>query len=273
MTSPDTGRDTGPDTGPDTGADTGADTGTDTEARLDESRWLDRLDDASALRVMLASQGEAITALEPALPRIEAAVMAMAARLADSRGRIIYAGAGSAIRIGVQDGVELRPTFNWPRARVDYLVAGGPAALMDAVENAEDDTVAATAAVSDLGIGPADVTLAISASGKTPFTCAAAASAGRAGALTIGIFNNADAALAGEVEIGIPLITGAEAVAGSTRLKAGTAQKACLNMISTLVMTRLGFVRDGQMIAMQPSNAKLRARFETIHAGDSRRGD
>ena len=247
-------------------------TARDTEARLDESRWLDRLDDASALRVMLESQAEAITMIEPALPRIETAVTAMVARLAKGDGRIIYAGAGSAIRIGVQDGVELRPTFNWPRARVDYLVAGGAGALMDAVENAEDDAAAATTAVSDMGIGSADVVLAISASGKTAFTCAAAAAAGRAGALTIGAFNNADAPLADEVEIGIPLITGAEAVAGSTRLKAGTAQKACLNMISTLVMTRLGFVRDGQMVAMQPSNAKLRARFERIHAGDGGAG-
>lgn len=243
----------------------------DTEARLDKSRWLDRLDDASALRVMLESQAEAMTAIEPALPRIETAITAMVARFADGDGRIIYAGAGSAIRIGVQDGVELRPTFNWPRARVDYLVAGGPGALMDAVENAEDDSAAAAAAVSSMDIGPADTVLAISASGKTAFTCAVAAAAGIAGALTIGIFNNADAPLADDVEIGIPLITGAEAVAGSTRLKAGTAQKACLNMISTLVMTRLGFVRDGQMIAMQPSNAKLRARFETIHAGDGGR--
>lgn len=243
----------------------------DTEARLDKSRWLDRLDDASALRVMLESQAEAMKAIEPALPRIETAITAMVARLADGDGRIIYAGAGSAIRIGVQDGVELRPTFNWPRARVDYLVAGGPGALMDAVENAEDDSAAVAAAVSSMDIGPADTVLAISASGKTAFTCAVAAAAGIAGALTIGIFNNADAPLADDVEIGIPLITGAEAVAGSTRLKAGTAQKACLNMISTLVMTRLGFVRDGQMIAMQPSNAKLRARFETIHAGDGGR--
>jgi N-acetylmuramic acid 6-phosphate etherase len=137
---------------------------------------------------------------------------------------------------------------------------------MDAVENAEDDSAAAAAAVSEMEIGPADTVLAISASGKTAFTCTAAASAGIAGALTIGIFNNVNAPLANDVEIGIPLITGAEAVAGSTRLKAGTAQKACLNMISTLVMTRLGYVRDGQMIAMQPSNAKLRSRFESIHA-------
>ena len=238
----------------------------DTESRLDNARWLDRLDDVAALRVMLESQAGAITAIEPALPHIQTAVTEMVSRLADSDGRIIYAGAGSAIRIGVQDGVELRPTFNWPRARVDYLVAGGPGALMDAVENAEDDSAAAAAAVSEMEIGPADTVLAISASGKTAFTCTAAASAGIAGALTIGIFNNVNAPLANDVEIGIPLITGAEAVAGSTRLKAGTAQKACLNMISTLVMTRLGYVRDGQMIAMQPSNAKLRARFESIHA-------
>lgn len=247
-------------------------TGKGTESRLDRSCWLDRLDDAAALRVMLESQAEAITAIESALPNIEAAVAAMVSRLSDSDGRIIYAGAGSAIRMGVQDGVELRPTFDWPRERVDYLVAGGPGALMDAVENAEDDSAAAVAAVGAMEIGPDDTVLAISASGKTSFTCAAAASAGIAGALTIGIFNNVDCPLEGEVEIGIPLITGAEVVAGSTRLKAGTAQKICTNMISTLVMTRLGFVRDGQMIAMQPSNAKLRARFEAIHDPESDSG-
>lgn len=240
-------------------------TAKDTETRLDRSSWLDQLDDVSALRVMLHSHAEAMTAIDAALPQIEAAVAAMVARLGSGTGRIIYAGAGTAIRIGVQDGVELRPTFDWPRARVEYLVAGGRGALMDAVENAEDDADAAVRAVGDMDVGPVDTVLAISASGKTPFTCAAAATARDAGALTIGLFNNAGAPLADAVGIGIPLLTGAEAVAGSTRLKAGTAQKACLNMISTLVMTRLGFVRDGQMTAMRPSNAKLRARFEAIH--------
>ena len=229
-------------------------TAKDTETRLDRSSWLDQLDDVSALRVMLHSHAEAMTAIDAALPQIEAAVAAMVARLGSGTGRIIYAGAGTAIRIGVQDGVELRPTFDWPRARVEYLVAGGRGALMDAVENAEDDADAAVRAVGDMDVGPVDTVLAISASGKTPFTCAAAATARDAGA-----------PLADAVGIGIPLLTGAEAVAGSTRLKAGTAQKACLNMISTLVMTRLGFVRDGQMTAMRPSNAKLRARFEAIH--------
>jgi len=120
-------------------------TARDTEARLGKAQWLDRLDDTSALRVMLKSQAEAITMVEPALPRIETAVTAMAATLANGDGRIIYAGAGSAIRIGVQDGVELRPTFNWPRGRVDYLVAGGPGALMDAASSSAFSTASINA--------------------------------------------------------------------------------------------------------------------------------
>ena len=150
-------------------------------------------------------------------------------------------------------------------------MAGGAGALMEAVENAEDDPDAAVAAMEEKVINAADVVLAISASGRTAFTRAAALCAGRMGALTIGIFNNADSPLAKDVDVPIALLTGAEAVAGSTRLKAGTAQKICLNMISTLVMTRLGFVRDGQMIAMEPTNAKLRDRFERIHAGETDR--
>ena len=110
--------------------------------------------------------------------------------------------------------------------------------------------------------------IGISASGRTPFTCAAAKLAADGGALTVGIANNEAAPLFGYVDIAIPLVTGAEAVAGSTRLKAATAQKICLNMISTLVMTRLGFVRDGQMIAMKPGNAKLRERYAAIHGGE-----
>ena len=168
----------------------------------------------------------------------------------------------------MQDGVELPPTFDWPRRRIDYWIAGGPVALTDAVENAEDDENAASQAAFAANLSSHDVVIGISASGRTPFTCAAAKAAADGGALTVGIANNEAAPLFGYVDIAIPLVTGAEAVAGSTRLKAATAQKICLNMISTLVMTRLGFVRDGQMIAMKPGNAKLRERYAAIHGGE-----
>ena len=238
-----------------------------TEGRLSAGEWLDRLDNRAALSVMLDGHEQASMAVRHSLVAIDQAVEAVTARMrAASDARIIYAGAGSSIRIGVQDGVELLPTFDWPRARVDYWVAGGLSALTDAVENAEDDEAAARDMAAAAKLTANDVVLALSASGATPFTCAAAEAASAAGALSIGIANNEAAALFKKTDIAIALVTGAEAVAGSTRLKAATAQKICLNMISTLVMTRLGFVRDGQMIAMRPGNAKLRARHAAIHA-------
>ena len=239
-----------------------------TEGRLSAGQWLDRLDNIAALDVMLDGHGAAAAAVRQSLAQIDSAVTAITQRLKASQdGRLIYAGAGSSVRIGVQDGVELPPTFDWPRRRIDYWIAGGPVALTDAVENAEDDENAASQAAFAANLSSHDVVIGISASGRTPFTCAAAKAAADGGALTVGIANNEAAPLFGYVDIAIPLVTGAEAVAGSTRLKAATAQKICLNMISTLVMTRLGFVRDGQMIAMKPGNAKLRERYAAIHGG------
>ena len=240
-----------------------------TEGRLSAGQWLERLDNIAALDVMLDGHGAAAAAVRQSLVQIDSAVTAITQRLKASQdGRLIYAGAGSSVRIGVQDGVELPPTFDWPRRRIDYWIAGGPVALTDAVENAEDDENAASQAAFAANLSSHDVVIGISASGRTPFTCAAAKAATDGGALTVGIANNEAAPLFGYVDIAIPLVTGAEAVAGSTRLKAATAQKICLNMISTLVMTRLGFVRDGQMIAMKPGNAKLRERYGAIHGGE-----
>ena len=240
-----------------------------TEGRLSAGQWLDRLDNIAALDVMLDGHGAAAAAVRQSLAQIDSAVTAITQRLKASQdGRLIYAGAGSSVRIGVQDGVELPPTFDWPRRRIDYWIAGGPVALTDAVENAEDDENAASQAAFAANLSSHDVVIGISASGRTPFTCAAAKAAADGGALTVGIANNEAAPLFGYVDIAIPLVTGAEAVAGSTRLKAATAQKICLNMISTLVMTRLGFVRDGQMIAMKPGNTKLRERYAAIHGGE-----
>ena len=240
-----------------------------TEGRLSAGQWLDRLDNIAALDVMLDGHGAAAAAVRQSLAQIDSAVTAITQRLKASQdGRLIYAGAGSSVRIGVQDGVELPPTFDWPRRRIDYWIAGGPVALTDAVENAEDDENAASQAAFAANLSSHDVVIGISASGRTPFTCAAAKAAADGGALTVGIANNEAAPLFGYVDIAIPLVTGAEAVAGSTRLKAATAQKICLNMISILVMTRLGFVRDGQIIAMKPGNARLRERYAAIHGGE-----
>ena len=239
---------------------------TDTETVPDARCWLDQLDDATALEVMLQDHGRAIDAVRSAGAEIKTAAAAIVDRMqADESARIIYAGAGASIRIAVQDGVELLPTFDWPRERVAYLVAGGDRALIESVEDAEDDASAARAMVRDHAIGRQDAVLALAASGRTTFTCTVLEESRKAGALAIGIANNPDVPLLKNADIAIPLLTGGEALAGSTRLKAATAQKICLNMISTLVMTRLGRVRDGKMIAMRPTNAKLRDRFSRIH--------
>ena len=227
--------------------------------------WLDALDDSAALRAMLASQGAAAVAVESALEAIGASVKAVAARLAGSaEGRLIYAGAGTSARIGVQDGVELPPTFGWDAARLGYLIAGGAGALMQAVEGAEDNADAAARDVAALGVHADDVVIGIAASGRTPYTIAVLTAARGAGALTIGMANNRATPLLDAAEVAILLETGGEVLAGSTRLKAATAQKIAVNMLSTLVMTRLGRVRNGLMVAMRPSNAKLKARKSRI---------
>jgi len=232
-----------------------------TESIPDAARWLDQLSDPEALGVMAEDQAQAAVAVRASLAEIEKASQAILDRLkASSSGRIIYAGAGTSIRIGVQDGVELTPTFDWPEDRALYIIAGGPRALLRSVENAEDNAEDAQDQVQANNIGPDDVLIGIAASGSTPFTCAAVEAARLEGALTIGIANNPSSRLVVLAEYGITLETGAESVAGSTRLKAGTAQKICLNLISTLVMVRLGRVRNGMMSAMRASNAKLRAR-------------
>lgn len=221
------------------------------------------LDAWSPGRVAIAiweSQLAAVAAVGPALPQIARAVEAAAARLSDGSGRLAYAGAGTSARIAVQDGSELPPTFDWPEQRILFLLAGGEHALLHAVEGAEDDREDAVRQVSTAALGSQDVLIALAASGRTPFTLAALSAARETGALTIGVSNAPDAALLVACEIPILVQTGAEVVAGSTRMKAGTAQKVVLNMISTGVMIRLGRVHSGLMVDMRPLNAKLRQR-------------
>ncbi len=205
------------------------------------------------------AQLAAVAAVGPALPALAAAADAAAVRLAEG-GRLAYAGAGTSGRIGVQDGAELPPTFNWPRDRLVMLMAGGMAALTQAAEGAEDRDDMARQDVSAAGIGGPDVLLAAAASGATPYTVACVSAARSAGALTIGIANTPGAPLLVASEYAILVETGPEAVAGSTRLAAGTAQKVVLNLFSTLLMIRMGRVYRGQMVNMQARNAKLRRR-------------
>ena len=198
-----------------------------------------------------------------ALPALARAAEAAADRLR-REGRLVYAGAGASGRLAVQDGVELHPTFGWPRARLCYLIAGGERALVASIEGAEDDAAAAVAAVDALALAASDVVVAVAASGRTTFTCAVQRRARAAGALTIGVANNANTPLLDEAEIPVLLATGAEFLAGSTRMTAGTAQKIALNLFSTQTMMTLGRVYEGFMVDVVPTNAKLVARAKGI---------
>ncbi len=220
---------------------------------------------ADAVQAMWEGQLAAVAAVQSQVPAIAAAAEAAAARLGRS-GRLAYAGAGTSGRIAVQDGVELYPTFNWPQERLVFLMAGGLSALTEAAEGAEDDGDAARRAVAEAGLGAADVLVAVAASGRTPFTRAAVAAARAAGALTIALANNAGAPLLADAEHALLVDTGTELIAGSTRMKAGTAQKAVLNMLSTAIMLRRGLVHDGLMVNMRVSNDKLRARAQRMVA-------
>lgn len=227
---------------------------------------LDQWPLADAVRAMWEGQMAAVAALAGATGAIAEAAEAAAARLRSGEGRLVYAGAGTSGRIAVQDGVELSPTFGWPEARLAYMMAGGPKALTDAVEGAEDDEAAATATIAALNVGPADIVIGVAASGRTPFTCAAVEAGCKRGALTIGIANNPATRLLGAAEHPILAETGPEVLAGSTRMKAGTAQKATLNLFSTATMLALGLVHRGRMVAMRPTNAKLRIRARAMVA-------
>jgi N-acetylmuramic acid 6-phosphate etherase len=224
---------------------------------------IDRWEPADILDALIESQLAAVAAVRPALSAIERAAQAMEARLRGA-GRLIYVGAGTSGRLAVQDGAELTPTFNWPQDRLLLLIAGGKDALLRSAEGAEDDTAHAAQLVQKHRIGAADVIIAVAASGTTPFTLACMREAKRRGALAIGIANNRQTPLLDEADCPICLDTGAEPIAGSTRMKAGTAQRATLNLLSTLVMIRLGRVYEGLMLDVQAINAKLVERSENI---------
>lgn len=209
-----------------------------------------------AVTAMLEGQMAAVAALQSQVGAIARAAEAAAARLADG-GRLIYVGAGTSGRLAVQDGTELNPTFNWPMDRLVFLMAGGSAALIQAQEGVEDDTATAEADVAACAITRSDVVVGVAASGRTPYTLVAIDHARAVGALTIGIINNPGTLLAERAEHAVVADTGSEVLAGSTRMKAGTAQKAALNLFSTALMLRLGFVHHGRMVAMRVSNAKL----------------
>jgi N-acetylmuramic acid 6-phosphate etherase len=238
----------------------------ETEASSPRYRGLDTWGDDAILEAFWEGQARAIAAVRPALPAIAAAAREIAARI-EPGGRLVYAGAGSAGRQAALDGMELGSTFSWPDARVALVLAEGPRLAPGAARGGfEDDAQNARAQIRALALKHADVAIAIAASGTTPFALAAAEAANEAGALVVAIANNAGAPLFSHARHSILLESGPEAIAGSTRMSAGTAQKAALGLLSSLVMTRLGHVHDGQMVSMRADCAKLRDRAVRIVA-------
>ena len=228
---------------------------------------IDLLSITQSLNLQIEAQIEALLAVRPAIPRIGHAVEeAIPALKSSPTGRLIYVGAGTSGRLGIQDGVELTPTFNWPKERCVYLMAGGLKAVFRSVEGAEDNAIKGADKMRSLQPTKHDVVIGLAASGTTPFTIAAMKAAREAGAVTIGITNNAQRPLLEAVEHPIYINSGAEVISGSTRLKAGTTQKIVLNLISNQIMIGLGKVHDGLMVDMRASNIKLRGRAERMVA-------
>ncbi|MFE5793716.1 N-acetylmuramic acid 6-phosphate etherase [Streptomyces sp. NPDC056503] len=236
-----------------------------TEAFRPELAEIDRLSTLEIARTMNGEDQSVPAAVARALPAIAAAIDATAERMARG-GRLLYLGAGTAGRLGVLDASECPPTFNTDPSRVVGLIAGGPSAMIQAVEGAEDSKELAAADLDALGVGPDDTVVGISASGRTPYAIGAVEHARGLGALTIGLSCNAESALAAAAEHGIEVVAGPELLTGSTRLKAGTAQKLVLNMISTITMIRLGKTYGNLMVDVRASNEKLRARSRRIVA-------
>lgn len=230
-----------------------------TEMPSEDHAALDTYDSAALVAAFAADQARAAAAVQAAAAALAAAVEAALPRLA-AGGRLVYVGAGTSGRLGVLDSVELWPTFSWPRERARALLAGGEGAMFVAVEGAEDDAAQAAADLRALGVDARDVVIAIAASGTTPYALGAAGAARAQGALTIALANNVGTPLAAACEIAIELDTGPEVISGSTRLKAGTAQKIALNTLSSSLMVRLGKVHGNLMVDLRATNAKLERR-------------
>jgi N-acetylmuramic acid 6-phosphate etherase len=224
---------------------------------------LDSWSTSDMIAAMYDGQLAACAAVRPALPAINAAVDDAVAALKRG-GRLVYVGAGTSGRIAVQDGAELRPTYDWPSDRIVFVMAGGMQAVLQSVEGAEDDEEKAAEAIAESEVNEHDVVIAVAASGTTPFTIGALRAAAARGAVCIAVANNRGAPLFELARHRILIETGTEVLAGSTRMQAGTAQKIVLNIFSTAVMVKLGRVYRGLMVSMRASNAKLLHRAEVI---------
>ena len=236
-----------------------------TENQAPKKLWIDKMSTYDATKVMLDNQEESISSVQKALPQINIVVDKIFNILKENKkSRLIYAGAGTSVRIAVQDAVELYPTFGWPKNRIAFMIAGGEKAIINAVEGAEDDIKEPSIIGNKINLSNNDIVIALAASGDTPFTLECIRYSKLQKALSIGISNNKNGKILNESDYGIILDTGFEVIAGSTRLKAGTAQKICLNIISTMIMTKLGFVKNGLMTHFIVSNQKLKKRKRKV---------
>jgi N-acetylmuramic acid 6-phosphate etherase len=236
-----------------------------TEARNPASEHIDDLSPAAMLEVMHAADQEAVEAVHRELPRIAAAVEAIAARLS-SGGRLFYLGAGTSGRLGVLDASECPPTYNTPPELVQGIIAGGDIALRRSVERAEDEPAQGRRDLEARAFSARDALVGIAASGRTPYVLGGIEYARSLGGLTISLACVPDSAIEAAAELAIAPVTGPEIVTGSTRMKAGTATKLVLNMLSTGVFIRLGYVYGNLMVNVQPTNSKLADRAARIVA-------
>ncbi|HZP18750.1 MAG TPA: N-acetylmuramic acid 6-phosphate etherase [Bauldia sp.] len=220
---------------------------------------LDTWSDEAILAAFAEGQERAAGAVRSAIPELSRAATAIVGRLGD-RGRLIYVGAGSSGLIAALDGMELAGTFGWPESRTLFVMANGHTIAPGLPGGSEDDAERGRAEMDLHAPSAPDCVIAVTASGSTPFTLSATAAAKAAGALTVGIANNRDAPLLQRVDVPVFLDSGPEIIVGSTRMGAGTAQKAALGLLSSLVMIRLGHIYDGLMVNLRVDNQKLRQR-------------
>jgi N-acetylmuramic acid 6-phosphate etherase len=236
-----------------------------TEARNPASERIDEVSTLEMLAVMHAADREAAAAVGQVLPRIATAVDAITARI-ESGGRLFYLGAGTSGRLGVLDASEIPPTYDIPPEMVQGIIAGGEEALRWSIESVEDDLELAARDLAERGFGAGDVLVGIATSGRTPYVLGGMEHARQVGALTIGLTCVPGSPVAEAAGIAIVPETGPEVVTGSTRMKAGTATKLVLNMLSTGAMVRLGYVYGNLMVNVQPTNSKLEDRAARIIA-------
>lgn len=227
-----------------------------TEQSNPASAQIDQVSTLEMLRIINDEDKKVALAVEAALPQITIAVDAIVERM-EKGGRLFYAGAGTSGRLGVLDASECPPTYNVPPELVQGFIAGGDQALRKAVEGAEDSPELGASELSGLGFRAGDVLCGIAASGRTPYVLGAIKKARSIGALTLGVSCSPHSLLSELADLAIEVLPGPEVVTGSTRMKAGTATKLVLNMLSTGAMIRMGYVYGNLMVNVQPSNEKL----------------